>query len=213
MNKSTRQVLKERREIRKMKNENPPDISGTFEALNSIQVFGRVDKLYQLLGTDIPTYDINDPLLVKRAEFYAKQKGVFVELNTYLSVREDDIPQNTLNDDPRLNQIGIWENAGRMGSRTEWVLHLASAVADNGRWTVRPTKVNDDNMVEEIEAIYVESGKDPIRVSVLDVSILGEGTVLPNQTQYPCLAHAKAKRKKHNHDEHDHEDDDHGNGY
>ena len=60
-----------------------PDISGTFEALNSIQVFGRVDKLYQLLGTDIPTYDINDPLLVK-SEFYAKQKGVLWN-NTYLS--------------------------------------------------------------------------------------------------------------------------------
>lgn len=212
--KSTRQVLKKRREIRKMKNENPPDITGTFEALNSVQVFGRVDKLFQFLRDDTLTYDINNPLVVKRAEFYAKQKGVFVELNTYLSVIENDPyfsespPQGTLDEDPRLNQIGIWENAGKRGSRTEWVLHLASAVADNGRWTVRPIKVNDDNMVEEVEAIYVESGKDAERV--LDAPPL---PVLPNQTQYPCLALARAKRKKHNHDEHDHEDDDHGNGY
>ena len=221
MIRSTRQVLKERREIRKMKNENPPDISGTFEAFNSIKLFGRVDKLYQALGTDIPTYDINKPVVVERAEFYAKQKGIFVELNTYLGSSKDDPnfslspPLNTLQEDPRLNQIGIWENAGRMGSGTEWVLHLANYEPDNGRWTIRPTKVNDDNMVEEIEAIYVESGKDPIRVT--DVNGL-PGTVLPNQTQYPCLAHAKAKRKKHNHDEHEHEDHehedhDHGNGY
>lgn len=210
--KSTRQVLKERRDMLKMKNENPPDITGTFEALNSVQVFGRVDKLFQFLRDDTLTYDINNPLVVKRAEFYAKQKGVFVELNTYLSVIENDPyfsespPQGTLEEDPRLNQIGIWENAGKRGSRTEWVLHLASAVADNGRWTLRPIKVNDDNMVEEVEAIYVESGKDAAR-------IVGDSSVLPNQTQYPCLALARAKRKKHNHDEDHHEDDDHGNGY
>lgn len=197
MSRFTREVLRKRREIQNMKNEYPPDITGTFEALNNMIVFGRLDELYNIANSDATTYDLKNPLVVEKAVFYGKQEGIFVELNTYLSLSKDDpdSPNTTLSDDPRHNLIGIWERAGRTGSGTEWVLHLANHSYDNGVWTIRAIKVDNENMVEEIEAIYVESGKDATRIGMF--TALGQSiTVEPTKSQYPCLIYAKASRKK-----------------
>ena len=166
---------------------NPPYIGGTFEALKSIKVFGRVDRLFAAFGTDENTYDLNNPLVIPKCEFYAKQVGCFVEINTNLGFSLDAEFTNSLSDDPRLNIIGIWENSGKNGSKPEWVLSTASHKVNNGRWTIRPTKVDEDNTVQEIDAIYVESGKDHVRVG----GFVG-APVFSNETQYPCLAQVKA---------------------
>ena len=200
MNRDDRQALKKMREMKKKRNENPPDISGTFLSINDVKCFGLVDELslsqyYELIGGVEKAYVLEDPIVIPKAEFYAKQHDRFVELNRQLTFNPQQELVNNLNEDTSKNLIGVWERVGWNGVNMEWNLHLADNSVDNGRWIVKPLKISNDNKVLEIEAIYVESGND-----------------LQNPLQRPCVVLAKGQRKEeeepHDHSEHDHDNDD-----
>ena len=200
MNRDDRQALKKMREMKKKRNENPPDISGTFLSINDVKCFGLVDELslsqyYELIGGVEKAYVLEDPIVIPKAEFYAKQHDRFVELNRQLTFNPQQELVNNLNEDTSKNLIGVWERVGWNGINMEWNLHLADNSVDNGRWIVKPLKISNDNKVLEIEAIYVESGND-----------------LQNPLQRPCVVLAKGQRKEeeepHDHSEHDHDNDD-----
>ena len=200
MNRDDRQALKKMREMKKKRNENPPDISGTFLSINDVKCFGLVDELslsqyYELIGGVEKAYVLEDPIVIPKAEFYAKQHDRFVELNRQLTFNPQQELVNNLNQDTSKNLIGVWERVGWNGINMEWNLHLADNSVDNGRWIVKPLKINNENKVLEIEAIYVESGND-----------------LQNPLQRPCVVLAKGQRKEeeepHDHSEHDHDNDD-----
>ena len=200
MNRDDRQALKKMREMIKKRAENPPDISGTFLSINNVKCFGLVDELslsqyYELIGGVEKAYVLEEPIVIPKAEFYAKQHDRFVELNRQLTFNPQQELVNNLNQDTSKNLIGVWERVGWNGINMEWNLHLADNSVDNGRWIVKPLKINNENKVLEIEAIYVESGND-----------------LQNPLQRPCVVLAKGQRKEeeepHDHSEHDHDNDD-----
>ena len=171
------------RELNKKRLENPPDISGTFLSINNVKCFGPIDELslsqyYELIGGIEKAYVLEEPILIPKAEFYAKQHDRFVELNRQLTFNPQEELVSNLNEDTSKNLIGVWEKEGWNGVNMDWTLHMADNSVDNGRWRIKPLKVSNDYKVLEIEAIYVESGNDS-----------------QNPLQRPCVVLARGQRK------------------